>query len=534
MRKLFFALAALLLLAVVAAPPAMAAGTLAGTAISNQAYADYKDANGNAMARVYSNTVSTTVSQVAGVSIVPPTDSQSAKNGAKIYYLVQLFNNGNATDTQTFTYSTAGAWTPDSVKMYWDKDNSHTYTVGDVLLTETTPGSKTFKTVDAAGNPVLVPVDDDYDVIMEVTVPAGAANNTSSTITITTKSDFDNTKTATGTYTTTVLAAVITAVKTHTPAGSPTQLKPGETITYTITLNNSGSVDGTVVVVTDPLPAGLTFVPGSIKVNVNGAGYVTKTDAADNDGAKYDAGTRSVIAPDGATALTVAAGTTWAIQLQATVNAGIASGTALTNQATVNYTSGANNITIQSGGDTIFVTTLPGIALASTTPPKTGNPGDQIVYPFTATNSGNATDTINLTPTSTQGWNWKIWVDANGDGIAGNGGDYLITDTNGDGKLDTGALAQNGTLSLLAVATVPVGASNGTTDTITIAGASVTDPTKTAADFGAAYLPQEVVDRETFEAYVAEIAQVSLEGVSGALDIDELEDECESGVCPVR
>jgi len=57
MRKLFFTLTVLLLLTVIAAPPAMAVGTLAGTAISNQAYADYKDANGNAMTRVYSNTV---------------------------------------------------------------------------------------------------------------------------------------------------------------------------------------------------------------------------------------------------------------------------------------------------------------------------------------------------------------------------------------------------------------------------------------------------------------------------------------------
>ena len=70
MRKIFLTFAVLLLTAVVAAPEAMASGTLAGTAISNQAYADYKDANGNAMTRVYSNTVTTTVSRVAGVVTV--------------------------------------------------------------------------------------------------------------------------------------------------------------------------------------------------------------------------------------------------------------------------------------------------------------------------------------------------------------------------------------------------------------------------------------------------------------------------------
>mgnify|MGYP000857589901 FL=1 len=480
MRKLLLTLALLFLLAVMAAPQVWAAGTVAGTNISNQAYADYKDANGNAMTRVYSNTVTVTVSQVAAVSIVPPTGSQSVSNGTVITYLVQLFNNGNAPDSQTFSYVSSGAWAPTSVKMYYDLNNDHAYTPGtDILLTETAAGSKTYKTVNASGASVPVPVDDDYDVIMEVTVPSGLANNTQNVITITTKSDFDNTKTATGTYTTTVLAAAISALKTHTPAGQPTHLKPGEIITYTITLTNSGSSDGTVVTATDPLPANLTYVPGSIKVSVNGAGFVAKTDAADNDGVKYDAGTRSVIAPDGATTLTVAAGTTWAVQFQATLNTGTASGSAITNQATITYTSGASSSSIQTNGDTIFASTLSGIDLTSTSTPKSGNPGDQVVYPFTAVNNGNAADTVNLTIASTQGWTWAIWADANGDGIPGNDGDYLLTDTNGDGKIDTGTLAQNGTITVLAVATIPVGAANGATDTLTISAASATDPTKT-------------------------------------------------------
>lgn len=479
MRKLFLTLAALLMAAVVAAPQAMAAGTLAGTNISNQAYADYKDANGNAMTRVLSNIVTVTVSQVAGVLIDPAAVSSSANSGATIDYLVQLFNTGNKADSQTFTWASTGDWAPTTVQMYYDVNNNHVYDAGtDVLLTETAPGSKTYQTKTAGGATMQVAADDDYDVIMRVAVPAAAANGTNDVITITTQSDYvaGGVKSATGTYTTTVLAAVLTAVKSHTPAGSPTYLKPGDTIVYTISLTNSGTAPATGVVITDPLPANLTYVAGSLKAAATVGALADKTDAADNDGIKYDSGTRSVIAPDGAATITVAAAGTWVIRFSATLNAGVASGSAVTNQATITYNAGS---TITSNGDTFLVSNLAGIDLASTASPQTGNPGDRIVYPFTATNNGNASDTINLVPVSTAGWTWAVWVDADGNGIPGTGGDYLLTDTNSDGKIDTGALAQNGSINLLAVANIPVGAANGATDTVTFTGSSVADPAKT-------------------------------------------------------
>lgn len=62
-----------------------------------------------------------------------------------------------------------------------------------------------------------------------------------------------------------------------------------------------------------------------------------------------------------------------------------------------------------------------------------------------------------------------------------------------------------------------------------------TDPTKTAKDFGAAYLPQEVVDEPTFRKYTAGLAAIDWTAkLGGALDISELEDDCEGGVCPIR
>lgn len=58
------------------------------------------------------------------------------------------------------------------------------------------------------------------------------------------------------------------------------------------------------------------------------------------------------------------------------------------------------------------------------------------------------------------------------------------------------------------------------------------DPTKTAKDLGYLYLPQEVVTKETYDSYVANIQPIVLDKAN---DIDaELQDDCATGACPIR
>lgn len=58
------------------------------------------------------------------------------------------------------------------------------------------------------------------------------------------------------------------------------------------------------------------------------------------------------------------------------------------------------------------------------------------------------------------------------------------------------------------------------------------DPTKTAADLGYPYLPQEVVTKEVFEAYRDTLLPVDLDQANS---FDELkEDGCSTGACPIR
>jgi len=58
------------------------------------------------------------------------------------------------------------------------------------------------------------------------------------------------------------------------------------------------------------------------------------------------------------------------------------------------------------------------------------------------------------------------------------------------------------------------------------------DPTKTAADLGYPYLPQEVVTQETYDAYVQTLLPVNLNHTESLLEIES--QECSGGFCPVR
>src|SRR6185436_5777172 len=90
-RRSMVALAAPVLFAA-AFSHALATGTPAGTTISNQATVNYADNNGNPLTTL-SNIVTTTVSQVATVT-VDPDRSSNATPGDVIYYAHDVTNGG--------------------------------------------------------------------------------------------------------------------------------------------------------------------------------------------------------------------------------------------------------------------------------------------------------------------------------------------------------------------------------------------------------------------------------------------------------
>jgi fimbrial isopeptide formation D2 family protein/uncharacterized repeat protein (TIGR01451 family) len=478
MRKLFLTLAILLLIAVIATPSAMAIGTASGTAITNQAFGDYQDANGNARPQVASNIVTMTVSQVANVRVNPASTGTSAAVSTTVYYAAKIYNDGNAADTLTFSIAESGSFTASAIRVYHDLGTVGTYDSGtDVLLTAPyTTGS--------------IAADAFYPVIIAVDVPAGAADGSSDAITLTATSTYTPAKTATGIYTTTVSTAIVAMTKSHT---APSGYKPGDIITYQVKMQNNGTGRAYVQSGTDILDSHLTYVPGTLRVKDPTGTWSTRTDACDTDPVCISGQTIIITAPStpsappDSAALPLPPGTSYIVEAQAMINADASAGTVIDNTGTVIYRPGnatlptGPQITVSTNPDSITVTQVNAIALATTQGNQSGNPGDKLAYKFTVTNNGNASDTIDLTFASTAGITWVFYADSNGNGTYDSGVDVALTDSDADGKIDTGLMLKYSTKTVFAVATIPPGTGDGVTDLLTVTGTSKNDPAKTGS-----------------------------------------------------
>ena len=145
-----------------------------------------------------------------------------------------------------------------------------------------------------------------------------------------------------------LLASFITSISTLKPdfvTSSKTvtdvnggAVRPGDTLEYRIEIKNTGSDTSVETVVTDVLPAGVSYVAGSLEV-VSGANAGAKTDDAGDDQAAYVDASRTVIfnVGDGAVAANggdLAVGESSVVRFLVTVDAN-ASGT-ISNQAVIN------------------------------------------------------------------------------------------------------------------------------------------------------------------------------------------------------
>ena len=187
-----------------------------------------------------------------------------------------------------------------------------------------------------------------------------------------------------------------------------TAVVEGETITYTITVTNNGSAEGTVIV-RDEIPTNTTFVANSIKVN-DGATSFKEEDLA--SGIEV-----SVPAKSGETA-----GTT-TVTFQVTVNekaTGSISNTAYVKDDEGDKEEPTNPVV------TPIITAVKTATIGETTA-ETVKVGDIITYTITLTNTGSQTGTVKVTdsiPTGTTFVNGSIKV--NGETRADLGAGNLV------------------------------------------------------------------------------------------------------------
>ena len=260
---------------------ARAADAPAGTLVTNTAHVQYTQG-----ATVLSQTASAnfTVAQLVNVTVTwqnaSPVSVVDGANQQALSFLVT--NTGNGTDIFKLADSlqTPGgaSFVPTGCLIYFDTANTGVFNASDVLYT---PGS----------NDPSLAQDQAVKMLIVCNVPNSAADLSQGGMQLGATS-----KTASGSFGTVnagggvggvdavvgatggaanstglyqvheVALAYVKSAAVSAPGGG-SQPVSGATITYTLTVTPSGSATAGSVVVTDPVPANTTFVPGSLLLN---------------------------------------------------------------------------------------------------------------------------------------------------------------------------------------------------------------------------------------------------------------------------
>ena len=446
--------AAVLLLLVFNGSLAFAAPPAAGTSIGNQASATYTDGSG-VNRTVTSNTVQTVVQQVASLTLTA-NGAKSASVGSTVYYPHTLTNTGNGVDT--FDLSAANV------------AGAAFNLTGITIFADNGSGLPTGPAITSTG---AITSGSTFKFIVAGTVPSAATSGQTNNLTVTGTSGFTPAQTATNTDTTTVTGnAVINFTKSVSASSGASGSGP---YIYTLTYTNTGNSTATAVKVTDVIPAGLTYVAGSARWSVLIA--TPLTDAI--DGAQGTAPNTIAYDFNGTTAGTatatlaqVASGQSGTISFQVSVTVGTAPGV-VNNTAAVSYNDGSGTTATGTSNTVPFSVTQSASVTIGNSTVASGNPGTAVLFTNAVTNTGNGTDTFNITVSPGNFPPGTSFVLYKSDGVT------PLVDTNGDNTLDTGPLAAGATYNVVVKAVLPATASGGPF-TVNVTATSTFDPTKLA------------------------------------------------------
>jgi len=339
------------------------AGVAAGVIISNSGSISFQDNLGNSQSPVDSNTVTTTVSQVAGVIVAPDQSGRvRPANNDFITYTLTVTNTGNGNDRFNLTDAIIAApWTVrvellSAGGAVLATDNSNANGVWDGAVGSDTDGNGQPDTGLIAPGATVT-----YQV--RITKTQGGGNGTTDVVRIVATSTF-NPATSDNAQVSTIVSnnnASMTVTKTD----APDPVAAGANITYTIAVQNSGTGGLTGVVLTDAIPANTAFVSASAPGTL-AAGTVT-----------WNIGN-------------LAAGATSTQTLVVQVGAAVPNGTTILNTA-----SAVSNETGLGTPNQAVTTTSVQSPVSFTTSTKTVNfasatPGSTLTYTISVVNTGSS------------------------------------------------------------------------------------------------------------------------------------------------
>ncbi|HEX8464316.1 MAG TPA: hypothetical protein VF627_06840, partial [Abditibacterium sp.] len=443
-RFLVASCAALVSLLAIHLPAAHAQTAPANSAIGNQASATYSDGS-NTTRTATSNTVVTTVTQVAGLSLTA-NNSKVANPGSPIYYPHTVSNTGNGNDSYLLSATNAGGDSFDlsGLSVFADTDGNGV------------PDSTTVIT----SSPTLAP-GESFRFVVSGQVPATATSAQTSVVAVSATSVANNLSTATNSDTVTVTNNASIEVTKSISSNSGPAGTAG--LTYTLNYRNTGNSTATGFTLTDNIPNFTNYIAGSGRWSRTSTAL---TDAAGGDAAAPDGSTinyeatttggangRGVVT---ATVSAVAPQSSGSVTFQINVQGGIAP-QIINNQATFSYNDGSG--TTQTGNSNTVpfsVTRNSGVTLGDFTVASAAQ-GSAVAFNDLLTNTGNAIDTFDITldgasNTFPAGTTFKLFK---ADGAT------PLVDTNGNGIPDSGAIAPGGTTTIVVIAQLPSGATGG-------------------------------------------------------------------------
>ncbi len=267
---------------------ALNAQTPAGTRIVSRTTGSYENANGTVF--TFADSIFVVVGQVAGAGVTPP---RAVMGDAGVTSVMghTLTNMGNGDDSLAVASSSRRGW---PTRIYRDVNGNGALDPGDALLT----------------TPVFLAMRASAEILVAVDVPATpAVRGLIDTVDVRAASRYDPSVSASLYDALTVRDAGI-SIALNKSADRPSAAV-GDLLTYSITYTASGYGSATEFEITDPIPVGASYVPGTMRLN-----GVSVTDPDGDDAGFFDVAGPRVIFRVG----TIAAGQSGTVTFQVRVD----------------------------------------------------------------------------------------------------------------------------------------------------------------------------------------------------------------------